>query len=143
MATAPLRLQSWWISQFILFAATSQTLIAGSEAPAEARYRLSGLKANAGTGAGVGLMGATGLPVSGSYSPMPLVWPMARSRPFGLNAIASTPSVQRIGCNSVRESPTGAWRSQSLTVLSHPAEARIRLSGEKATALTLSPWRKV
>ena len=37
--------------------ATSQTLMAGSEAPAEISRRLSGLKVTAGTGVEVGLKG--------------------------------------------------------------------------------------
>src|SRR5262245_25738078 len=140
MDTDPLGLEGWGISKFILFAATSQNLIVGSEAPAEVRCRLSGLKAKAGTAAGVRLKGATSLPEAGSYSPIPGIWPIARSRPSGLNAIPVTRSVQEIVRSSARESPLGACRSQSLTVLSHPAEARVRLSAEKATALTLPLW---
>src|SRR5262245_62254767 len=114
MATDPLGLEGWGISKLISFAATSQNLIAGSEAPAEARCRLSGLKARPGTPTGVGLKGGTSLPETGSYSRIPFAWPMARSRPFGLNAIAPPPG-QEIARNSVRESPIGAFRSQSLT----------------------------
>src|SRR5262249_29774768 len=98
MATDALGLEGCGISKFkfSLFEATSQNLIAGSEAPAEIRYRLSRLKVNAGTGAGVGCRGGNGLPESGSSSSLiPFIWPMARSRPSGLNAILVTRSVKR------------------------------------------------
>jgi hypothetical protein len=45
---------------------TSQTLMAGSDAPAETRRRLSELNVTAGTGAGVRFKGATSFPVAGS-----------------------------------------------------------------------------
>src|SRR5438105_1532694 len=44
---------------------------------------------------------------------------------------------------SVNESPFGACKSQSLTVLSRLADARVRLTGEKLTPMTLSRWRRV
>ena len=46
---------------------------------------------------------------------------------------AGHPLVNGIERISVSESPRGACRSQSLTVLSQLAEARVRLSEEKAT----------
>src|SRR5207302_4521937 len=42
--------------------------------------------------------------------------------------------------SSASESPTGFCRSQSFTVLSQLAEARVRLSEEKATPFTLPRW---
>src|SRR5262249_47755970 len=47
---------------------------------------------------------------------------------------------QGIVRSSARESPEGAWRSQSLTVLSQLPLARVRLSAEKATLLTFPLW---
>ena len=58
-ATVEFGLESCRISKLGFSAATSQTLTAGSEAPAEIRSGLSGLKAKLGTGVGVRLNGWT------------------------------------------------------------------------------------
>src|SRR5262249_7693805 len=65
--------------------------------------------------------------------------PIARSWPSGLKATLDTFWPQAIGRSSARESPTGVWRSQSLTVSSQLPLARVRLSAEKATLVTFPP----
>src|SRR5262249_7739623 len=75
---------------------------------------------------------------------IPVPTPRARSLPSGLNAkLATRPAWREILRRSVSESPSGASRSQSLTVPSQLPEARVRLSGEKATHWTFSPCRRV
>src|SRR5262249_40107960 len=148
-STVALGLELCRISKSIFSPATSQTLTAGSEAPAETRRRPSGLKAKPGTPAGVRWKGWTSFPVAGAWKAIPLARPMARSWPSGLKPMLDIRWGQGMVRSSARESPsspgepvfkTGLLRAQSLTVLSQLAEARVRLSGEKATATALPRW---
>ena len=65
-ATVEFGLESCRISKLGFSAATSQTLTAGSEAPAEIRSGSQGERPQLGTGAGVGLNGWTSFPLAGS-----------------------------------------------------------------------------
>src|SRR5215831_10434211 len=72
---------------------------------------------------------------------IPSLVPRARNLPSGLNATLR--DLVGILRSSVSESPVGVSRSQSLTVLSQLPEARVRLSGAKATQSTFPPCRRV